>query len=217
MEKTNRGPICSSAEESADDARDDGRSGRRTSVTSTTVLIVADISISVLCRELTHAAALCSPNGTTLNVFDRLDSLPRYGETLESHNLPRSVAKLHNAAIQANAAMVLTHYYGHIPATVHNAIDWLTRRDNSALGDKPLAVIGPTEQGYSGVWSRHQTEGSRRVAWVRIIEPITVPTLYDAAKKLAEQAELLSKGQRRIAGDRSPLSAEIRARHDNPA
>jgi len=57
--------------------------------------------------------------------------------------------------------MVLTHYYGHIPAMVHNAIDWLTRRWNhSALHDKPLAVIGPTEDGYSGVWSRHKTEES---------------------------------------------------------
>jgi NAD(P)H-dependent FMN reductase len=56
------------------------------------------------------------------------------------------VAALRDAAIEANAAMVLTHYYGHIPAAVHNAIDWLKQRWNhSALCDKPLAVIGPTE------------------------------------------------------------------------
>jgi hypothetical protein len=32
------------------------------------------------------------------------------------------VAALRDAAIEAHAAMVLTHYYGHIPAMVHNAL-----------------------------------------------------------------------------------------------
>jgi NAD(P)H-dependent FMN reductase len=87
--------------------------------------------------------------------------------------------------------MVLTHYYGHIPATVHNAIDWLTRRWNhGALHDKPLAVIGPTAEGYSGVWSRHQTDESRPASGNRIIEPITVTTLHEAVTRLAEQSEI---------------------------
>ena len=32
------------------------------------------------------------------------------------------MAALRDAAIEAHAAMVLTQYYGHIPATVHNAL-----------------------------------------------------------------------------------------------
>jgi len=178
-------------EEGAHHGRDDGSCARRTSATSTTVLVIAGISISAVSRGLTHAAALCSPNGITLNVFDGLAYLPHYSETVEAHRLPRPVAALRNAAIEANAAMVLTNYYGHIPAMVHNAIDWLTQRWNhSALHDKPLAVIGPTENGYSGVWSHHQTEESRRVAGARVIEPITVTTLHDAVTKLAEQADV---------------------------
>jgi len=95
--------------------------------------------------------------------------------------LPRPVAALWDAATGADAAMVLTHYYGQLPALVHNAIDWLTRRWNhSALHDKPLTVIGPTEDGYSGVWSRHQTEESRRSGGTPLIEPITVTTLHEA-------------------------------------
>ena len=130
---------------------------------STPVLVIAGISTDAVSRGLTHAAALSSPNGITLNVFDSLDCLPCYSETLESQRLPRPLTALRDAAIEAHAAMVLTDYYGHIPPMVHNAIDWLTRRWNhSALHDKPLAVIGPTEGGYSGVWSRHQTEESRR-------------------------------------------------------
>jgi NAD(P)H-dependent FMN reductase len=177
--------------ESADPGRGDGSCARTTSVTSTTVLVIAGISISAVSGGLTHAATLCSPNGITLNVFDSLAYLPDYSETLESQPLPRPAAALRNAAIEAHATMVLTHYYGHIPAMVHNAIDWLTRRWNhSALHDKPLAVIGPTEDGYSGVWSRNQTAESRRIAGARVIEPITVTTLHEAVTKLAEQANM---------------------------
>jgi NAD(P)H-dependent FMN reductase len=163
-------------------------------VTSTTVLVIAGISTSAVSRGLTHAATLSSTNGITLNVFDSLAYLPHYGETLENQRLPRPVAALRDAAIEAHAAMVLTHYYGHIPATVHNAIDWLTQRWNhSALHDKPLAVIGPTKDGYSGVWSRHHAEDSRRIAGTRVIEPITVTTLHEAVTKLAEQANITNQ------------------------
>jgi NAD(P)H-dependent FMN reductase len=194
MQKANWHRIYQCEEESADHGRDDGSCARRTSPTSTTVLVIAGISISAVSRELTHATALCSPNGITLNVFDSLAYLPHYSEALENHGLPRPVAALRDAAIEAHAAMVLTHYYGHIPEMVHNAIDWLTRRWNhSALHDKPLTVIGPTEDGYSGVWSRHQTEDSRRIAGTRVIEPITVTTLHEAVTKLAEQANITNQ------------------------
>jgi NAD(P)H-dependent FMN reductase len=163
-------------------------------VISTTVLVIAGISISSVSRGLTHAAALCSPKGITLNLFDSLACLPHYSETLENDRLPRPVAALRNAAAEADAAIVLTHYYGYVPAMVHNAIDWLTRRWNhSALHDKPLAVIGPTEDGYSGVWSRHQTEQSCRIAGTRVIEPISVTTLHEAATKLNEQTNITNR------------------------
>src|ERR1700722_18529999 len=61
-----------------------------------------------------------------------------------------------------------------------NAIDWLTRRWNhSALQDKPLAVIGPTEGCYSGAWARHHTEDSGHITETLVIEPITVTTLRE--------------------------------------
>jgi NAD(P)H-dependent FMN reductase len=186
--------IYQSGRESADHSREDGSCARRTSVASTTVLVIAGISIGAVGRALADAAALCSPNGITLNVFDSLALLPDYSETLENQPLPPPAAALRNAAIEAHAAMVLTHYYGHIPAMVHNAIDWLTQRWNhSALHDKPLAVIGPTKDGYSGVWSRHQTEESRRIAGTRIVEPITVTTLLEAVTKLTEQANITNQ------------------------
>lgn len=189
MQKSNRHRIHRCEEESTN--RDNGSSARRTALTSTTVLVIAGISTSAVRRGLSHAAALSSPNGIALNVFDNLAGLPHYRETAENQRLPRPVAALRDAAIEAHAAMVVTHYYGHIPPTVHNAIDWLTRRWNhGALHDKPLTVIGPTAEGYSGVWSRHQTEESRPGPGNRVIEPITVTTLLEAVTRLAEQADI---------------------------
>ena len=109
------------------------------------MLVITGIRINTVRRQLTHAAVLSSSNGITLNVFDSLAYLPHHSQTLESQQLPRPVIALRDAATEAHAAIVLTHYYGQIPPLVHNAIVWLTRRWNhSALHDKPVAVIGPT-------------------------------------------------------------------------
>jgi NAD(P)H-dependent FMN reductase len=193
MQKPNWRRIYQCEKESAGHDRDDGWCARRSPLTGTTVLAIRIPTIAIS-RELAHAAALSSPNGITLNVFDGLAYLPSYCEALENQPLPRAAAALRKAASDAHAAIILTHYYGYIPAIVHNAIDWLTRRSNhSALHDKPLAVIGPTEDGYSGVWSRHHTEKSRHIAGARVIEPITVTTLHEAVTKLAEQANITTQ------------------------
>jgi NAD(P)H-dependent FMN reductase len=196
MQKTNwhHTPQC---DQDTDRGGGSGSCARTATVAGTTVLVITGVSINTVSRGLTHAAALSAPSGITLNVFDSLAYLPPYSEALENDQLPRPAAALRKAAIEAHAAMVLTHYYGRIPGIVHNAIDWLTRGWNqSALHDKPLAVIGPSKGGYSGVWSRHHSEGSHRIAGSRIVEPITVTALHEAVTKLAEQANLVAAPDR---------------------
>jgi hypothetical protein len=73
-----------------------------------------------------------------------------------------------------------------LPATVHNAIEWLTMRCNdSGLREKPLAVMGYSAGCYRGVWSHHQSGQHRGISESRIIEPITVGSLGEAVAKLA--------------------------------
>jgi len=57
------------------------------------VLVIAGISSSAVNGGLSHAAANCSPSGIALNVFDSLDYLPSYSETVENQPLPRPVVK----------------------------------------------------------------------------------------------------------------------------
>jgi NAD(P)H-dependent FMN reductase len=187
-------------------------------VTDTTVLVIAGIATGMVSRELTGAGALSIPNGITLNVFDQLAYLPPYSETSEGHRIPRLVTALHTAAFEAHAALVLTDHHEYIPATVRNAIDWLTRRWNhSALQDKPLAVIGPTEDGYSGAWARHHTEESGRFTETLVIEPITVTTLREAVTGLAEQANITRAtraGQRYDPGLMTTLTPDMKPQSD---
>ena len=121
-------------------------------MTDVNVLIIVGLRAASVNRELAKVAADSSADGIALNMFDSLTELPRYRETFENRRTPSSIEDLRTAAAEADAVIIVTTYHGHVPATVHNAIDWLTRRwDQAALHDKPLAVIGRASGCYSGV------------------------------------------------------------------
>lgn len=170
-------------------------------MTDVNVLIVVGLRDAAVSRELAKAAADSSAGGIALNMVDSLTELPRYSETFEDRGTPSSVADLRLAAAEADAVLILTTYHGRVPAAVHNAIDWLTRRwDQAALHYKPLAVIGRASGCYSGVWS-HQTEDADRIAGPRLIESITVSNLREAINKLASEV---------LAGDASKSASSAR-------
>ena len=153
-------------------------------------------------RALSRHAIDSSPDGVMVNVFNDLIRLPRYSEALETHGTPDAVVDLRTAAAEADAVLVITNYRGRVPSMAHNAIDWLTRRwRHGALHDKPLAVIGRSAGCYSGVWSR-QVEDTRGGLGPRVIEPLTVPTLREAVKKLADEVPGGSLLQRFLSPDR---------------
>jgi NADPH-dependent FMN reductase len=154
-------------------------------MTDIKVLIIVGLRAASVSRELATVAADSSADGIALTMFDSLTELPRYRETFENRGTPSCVDALRAAAAEADAVLIVTTYHGRVPAAVHNAIDWLTRRwDQAALHDKPLAVIGRASGCYSGVWS-HQPEDAYGVAEPRVIESITVSDLAEAIKKLA--------------------------------
>ena len=157
-------------------------------MTDIKVLIIVGLRAASVIREVAKIAADSSGDGIALNMFDSLTDLPRYNETFENRGTPSCVGALRAAAAEADAVLIVTTYHGRVPAVVHNAIDWLTRRwDEAALHEKPLAVIGRASGCYSGVWS-HQTEDADRGAAPRVIESMTVPDLREAIEKLAGEA-----------------------------
>ncbi|MCW2521338.1 MAG: putative flavoprotein [Mycobacterium sp.] len=151
------------------------------------VLVMVSLPAGPVNRALSRLAIDSAPDEVVVNVFNDLMGLPRYHEALENRGTPDAVVALRAAATEADAVLVVTSYHRRVPSAANNAIDWLTRRwRHGSLHDKPLAVLGRSAGCYSGVWSR-QVEGAQRGLGHRVIEPLEVPTLSEAIKKLAEE------------------------------
>jgi NAD(P)H-dependent FMN reductase len=152
-----------------------------------TVLVLVGLPAGPVNRALSRQAIDSSPDGVMVHVFDDLVRLPRYDEALETHGTPDTVVALRLAASEADAVLVVTSYRGRVPSMAHSAIDWLTRRWRpGALHNKPIALIGRSTGCYSGVCTR-QIEDSHGGLGPRVIEPLTVSTLREAVKKLADE------------------------------
>jgi hypothetical protein len=106
---------------------------------------------------------------------------------LETRGKPDAVVDLRSAAAEADAVLVVTSYRGRVLSLAYNALDWLTRRrPHGALHHKPLAVVGRSSGYYSGVLSS-QIPYSRGGLGCRAVEPLTVRTLHEAVKKVADK------------------------------
>ena len=142
---------------------------------------MADINVLVLLgslraasvnRQLAELAVENAPDGVSLQLFDRLGELPFYNEDIDNEDVAESVTALREAAADADAALVVTpEYNGSIPGVLKNAIDWLSRPyGDSALKDKPLAVVGAALGQYGGVWAHDETRKSFGIAGPRVVE-----------------------------------------------
>jgi|SRR5882757_10657685 len=153
-----------------------------------TVLVLVALPATPVNRALSRHAIDSSPDGVLVHVFDDLARVPRYNEALETEGTPDAVVALRAAVSAADAVLVITSYRGRVPSMAHSAIDWLTRRWRPGeLYRKPIAVIGRSTGCYSGVWTR-QIEDTHGRPGCRVIEPITVPTLREAVKRLGDEA-----------------------------
>jgi NAD(P)H-dependent FMN reductase len=151
------------------------------------VLVLVGLPAGPVNRALSRHAIDSSPDEVMVHVFDGLTDLPGYEETLETHETPDAVVALRLAAAEADAVLVVTSYRGRVPSMAHSAIDWLTRKwRGGALHKKPIAVVGPSGGHYSGVWT-HQTEDTHEGLGPRVIEPLTVSSLREALRKLADE------------------------------
>ncbi len=156
------------------------------------VLVLVGLPTGPANRALSRHAIDISPEGVMVNVFNDLGSLPVYRDAVEAKGKPEAVIDLCLAAAEADAVVLVTSYRGRIPSMAHNAIDWLTGQWRpGALHAKPLAVVGQTAGCYSGIWSR-RVEDERGNFDRRVIEPLTVPTLADVVRQLADDVHGVS-------------------------
>ena len=176
--------------------------------------LVGSLRAASINRQIAELAVAVAADDVTVTIFEGLGELPFYNEEIDdamNADAPPlgPVAALRAAAADADATLVVTpEYNGSYPAVVKNAIDWLSRPfGDSALKDKPLAVIGGSFGRYGGVWAHDDTRKSFGIAGARVVEAIklSVPFKTLEGKAPAEHAEL-SANVRDVVGK---LAAEV--------
>jgi chromate reductase, NAD(P)H dehydrogenase (quinone) len=110
-------------------------------------------------RLLIAAAAECASEGSSVIIYDELDSIPMFNEDLEAAGEPLAVQRLRNAVADADGILFATPEYNHfIPGVLKNTIDWLSRARPSVLSGKPVAITGAT----AGAWGTRLAQASLR-------------------------------------------------------
>jgi NAD(P)H-dependent FMN reductase len=171
--------------------------------------LVGSLRAESINRQLAELTAESAPEGIVVEVFDGLGDLPFYNEDIDTDDAPEPAVRLRAAAAAADAALVVTpEYNGSIPAVIKNAIDWLSRPfGNSALKDKPVAVIGAAAGRYGGVWAHGETRKSFGIAGPRVVESVklSLPVASLNGKHPRETAEVVASLQEVV----GKLAAEV--------
>ena len=158
------------------------------------LVLLGSLRAASINRQLAELAVETAPDGVSLQLFDRLGELPFYNEDIDNGEVADAVAALRAVAADADAALVVTpEYNGSIPGVLKNAIDWLSRPfGDSALKDKPLAVVGSAAGQYGGVWAHDETRKSFGIAGPRVVEELklSVPLKALDGKHPRENAEV---------------------------
>ncbi|BCI52472.1 FMN reductase [Mycolicibacterium litorale] len=178
------------------------------------LVLVGSLRKASVNRQLAELAVESAPEGVVLRVFDGLGEVPFYnedidnedidnedidgedidGEDIDGESVPEPARALRAAAEAADAALVVTpEYNGSIPGVLKNAIDWLSRPwGQSALKDKPLAVVGAALGRYGGKWAHDETRKSFGVAGPRVIDDLelSVPAALLDGRHPRENAEV---------------------------
>ena len=174
------------------------------------LVLVGSLRAASINRQLAELAVESRPGrGEPSRCSTRLGDLPFYNEDIDNEDVAASVVALRTAAADADAALVVTpEYNGSIPGVLKNAIDWLSRPyGDSALKDKPLAVVGAALGQYGGVWAHDETRKSFGIAGPRVVEDLKLSVPIDAfdGKHPRENAEV-AENLRDVVGK---LAAEI--------
>jgi NAD(P)H-dependent FMN reductase len=93
-----------------------------------------------------------------------------------------SANALRSAVRSADALLLVTpKYNGTIPATLKNAIDWISRPyPSDAIVDKPVAVIGSAGGRCGSAWAHEDTRETARIAGANVLNNVTLSVLHGA-------------------------------------
>src|SRR5690348_4250562 len=122
--------------------------------------------------KLLRAAAELFPAGVEVEIWDGLREVPPYDEDDDGADAPAAVAQLRAAIAGADALFFATpEYNASIPGQLKNAVDWASRpRDEAALLNKPVAVVGASTGAFGAVWAQAELRKVLGTAGARIVD-----------------------------------------------
>lgn len=115
----------------------------------TLVGIIGSLRSASANRAVFDAAVELTPDGVTL-VEAPVRDLPFYDGDLEAAGDPSPVVAVKEAVAAADGVIFFTPEYNRsVPAVTKNALDWVSRVPRaSAIGGKPIAIIGASPGGH---------------------------------------------------------------------
>lgn len=132
---------------------------------------------------LLRAAAILSPPGIDIVLFDRIDSLPHFNPDIE-HDPPPAVAAWIGLLASADGLLIACPEYAHgVPGAFKNALDWVVSR--AELGSKPVALINTSARAVHA--HAALTEIVTTMHWQIVISP-----LIPVAGKQLQVADILA-------------------------
>jgi chromate reductase len=122
---------------------------------------------------LARAAAERAPEGTEIELYERLGDLPPFDADSDGGAAPEAVRDLREQIARADALLFVTpEYNGSVSGVLKNAIDWASRppHGEAALWGKTVAVAGATTGQYGAMWAQQDLRRILGIAGARVIE-----------------------------------------------
>jgi NAD(P)H-dependent FMN reductase len=153
-------------------------------VTTRILALVGSLRAGSYNRQLAEAAVKHAPDGVDVDIFDNLADVAFYNEDIDRPGAVAAADWLRVEVQSADALLLVTpEYNGTIPASLKNAIDWISRPYGSgSISGKPLAVIGATNGRYGGVWAHDDTRKAARIAGAGVLDDVTLSVPWAATR-----------------------------------
>ncbi len=142
---------------------------------STVLTLVGSLRAESTNQKLAEAIQLNAPEQVDVVIHEGLGNIPFYNEDIDVEGqVPAAAAALRAAAEEADSVLLVTpEYNGTVPATLKNAIDWLSRPFGAgALAGKPTAVVGTAFGQYGGVWAQDEARKAAGIAGAKVLEDV---------------------------------------------
>jgi NAD(P)H-dependent FMN reductase len=142
---------------------------------NTVLTLVGSLRADSTNRKLAEAIQLNAPEDLEIVIHESLGNIPFYNEDIDVEGqVPEAAAALRAAANAADALLLVTpEHNGTMPASLKNAIDWLSRPFGAgALAGKPTAVVGTAFGQFGGVWAQDEARKAAGIAGARILEDV---------------------------------------------